>query len=75
MAKIERKVAKDGINYVSHIKCRTISGVDHDELLTVIGVDEPTEIFIGTMFGFYAVKIEDIADIAKAALEEANKGV
>ena len=75
MAKIERKVEKDGINYVSHIKCRTIAGMQHDELLTVIGVDEPTVMFIGTMFGMYAVKIEDLADIAKVALEEANKGV
>lgn len=75
MAEITRKVEEDGINYVSYIPCNTIDGVQHNQLLTVVSVEEPTLLFIGTMYGLYSVKIEDIADIAKAALEEANKGV
>lgn len=75
MAEIERSVSKNGVSYASRIKCETITGMPHNEIVAIVTVENPTEICIGTMYGLYAVKIEDIADIAKTALEEANKGL
>lgn len=75
MAEIERNVGKHGVTYASRIKCETVTGMPHNEIFAIVSVDNPTEICIGTMYGLYSVKIEDIADVAKAALEEADKGV
>ena len=75
MAEIERDVGKHGVTYSSRIKCETVTGVPYNEIFAIVSVDNPTEICIGTMSGLYAVKIEDIAVLANAALEEADKGV
>lgn len=75
MAEIECNIGKHGVTYTSRIKCETVTGMPHNEIYAIVSVDNPTVICIGTMCGLYAVKIEDITDIAKAALEEADKGV